>query len=295
MLLFNVAVIKSQNQNLSTLGDSAFEAGNFKLAKKFLQRDIKRDTTINSRYYTLAAIFALFNKTDSSFFYIKKYMKKPIIPEMVLGDPDLYNLRKDKKWLPVKNSLADQFLKNNPNLEKDPTIELIDMNAYNMAFVKDIENLQKIFGKNSKQIDSLQRLKNEINFTLQKRFMEMLDKTGWPKLSEVGNNASNSAFLIFQNSDLLTQKNYISFFKNAVDNKEASASNYVVIVDKIAVAENRKQTYGTQIKLNEKTKKNELYPIDDEKNVDKRRKELGLGSLSEYLSEFGIKYKLPVK
>ncbi|MDD5570724.1 MAG: hypothetical protein PHD97_06150 [Bacteroidales bacterium] len=295
VLMLGTASVKSQNQNLSTLGDSAFEAGNFKLAKKFLQRDIKKDTIINSRYYTLAAIFSLFNMPDSSFFYLKKYMKKPVIPEMILSDPDFYNLRKDKKWLPIRNILAQQYLSNNPNLEKEPTIELIDMNASNMAFNKVIENSKKTFGKSSKQVDSLNRLKSEINFTLQKRFMEILDKTGWPKISEAGNLASQSAFQIFENSDLITQKNYISLLKNAVDNKEAPALHYAIIFDKIAVAENRKQSYGTQTKFNEKTKKDEVYPIEDEKNVDKRRKELGLGPLSEYLIEFGIRYKLPIK
>ena len=84
-------------------------------------------------------------------------------------------------------------------------------------------------------------------------------------------------------------------FKNAVDNKEAKPVNYAAISDKIAIAENRKQSFGTQIRVNDKTKKNEVCPIEDEKNVDKRRKELGLEPLVDYLNDLGVKYKAPLK
>lgn len=37
----------------------------------------------------------------------------------------------------------------------------------------------------------------------------------------------------------------------------------------------------------------ELYPVEDEFNLNKRRKEMGLGSIEEYLSGFNIQYIPP--
>ena len=282
-------------QSTATMADSALEAGNYKLAKKLLLRDIKRDTMINSRFYTLSEIYSLLNMMDSSFFYLRKHVKKPYIPELVLNDPDLYNIRKDKRWPQMKTVLENCFVKNNPNLEKEPTLELIDLGAQDQAFVKEIEYFEKIFGKKSRQGDSLTNLKNNVYLKNQRRLVDILEKTGWPKLSEVGQVASNSAYQILLHSELDVQKKYLALFKNAVDNKEAKPVNYAAISDKIAIAENRKQSFGTQIRVNDKTKKNEVCPIEDEKNVDKRRKELGLEPLVDYLNDLGVKYKAPLK
>jgi hypothetical protein len=46
------------------------------------------------------------------------------------------------------------------------------------------------------------------------------------------------------------------------------------------VAEKKKQRYGTQFRMTDG--KLEPSPIEDEANVDRRRKEVGLPSLAEY-------------
>jgi hypothetical protein len=54
------------------------------------------------------------------------------------------------------------------------------------------------------------------------------------------------------------------------------------LTDCLLVLENKKQKYGTQFKPNAKGEL-VLHPIEDEANVDKRREELGLPKLAEYL------------
>jgi hypothetical protein len=62
----------------------------------------------------------------------------------------------------------------------------------------------------------------------------------------------------------------------AVKAGDASAKEWAYLVDRVAVAENRKQTYGTQFDGQEP------FPIDDEAHVDQRRKAVGMGTLAEY-------------
>jgi hypothetical protein len=61
----------------------------------------------------------------------------------------------------------------------------------------------------------------------------------------------------------------------------------------VRVAENAKQVYGTQ--FHEVDGKMLPFPIDDESNVDKRRKEVGLPSLAEYRKTIEATYKPQAK
>ncbi|HKC85737.1 MAG TPA: DUF6624 domain-containing protein, partial [Blastocatellia bacterium] len=64
----------------------------------------------------------------------------------------------------------------------------------------------------------------------------------------------------------------------------------------ILTREGKKQIYGTQLRLNQKTQVMELYPIEDEENVDARRAKVGLAPLAQYLKKaFGIDYVPPKK
>jgi hypothetical protein len=76
------------------------------------------------------------------------------------------------------------------------------------------------------------------------------------------------------------QKQCLTLLERAVKANEASATDLAYLTDRVLVAENKNQVYGTQFRLVDG--KMEPYPIEDEKNVDRRRKEAGLPSLAEY-------------
>ena len=66
--------------------------------------------------------------------------------------------------------------------------------------------------------------------------------------------------------------------------------------DKVAVTirikKGKKQLYGSQLRRT-KQGKMELYPIEDEPNVNKRRAAMGLGLLEDYVRGWGLTYTLP--
>ncbi len=65
--------------------------------------------------------------------------------------------------------------------------------------------------------------------------------------------------------------------EQAVRDGEAEPASYAYLVDRVAVNEGRKQTYGTQFAALDTPR-----PIEDEANVDERRKSVGLDSLESY-------------
>jgi len=120
----------------------------------------------------------------------------------------------------------------------------------------------------------------------------MISKYGWPGESFVGAKGNNTVFLVIQHSDLKTQEKYLPLLEQSVKNHESRASDLALLRDRILMRQNKKQIYGSQIIRDEATGGWKFYSIEDEKNVNIRRKEMGLGPIEEYAKHFGIVYKL---
>jgi hypothetical protein len=131
----------------------------------------------------------------------------------------------------------------------------------------------------------------ELDSKNRQRLDEIVKQYGWPKNSVFGEEASGVAFSVVQHAELDYQKKYLPLIKEAVAQKEARHSDLAMLEDRILIREGKKQVYGTQARLNQKTELMELYPIEDEENVDARRASVGLEPLAQYLKRaFGMDY-----
>jgi hypothetical protein len=132
---------------------------------------------------------------------------------------------------------------------------------------------------------------NALDSRNRQRLDEIVKEHGWPKRSVFGEEATGVAFLVVQHAELDYQKKYLPLIKEAVAQKEARRSDLAMLEDRILTREGKKQIYGTQLRLNQTTQSMELYPIEDEENVDARRTAAGLEPLAVYLKRvFGIDY-----
>jgi hypothetical protein len=144
----------------------------------------------------------------------------------------------------------------------------------------------------SEDVLALQKKQNEIDRKNLARLEKIVKQHGWPGKSLVGQEASQAAFLIVQHADLANQKKYFPLLKKAAVEGEARLADAAMLEDRILMREGKKQIYGTQVHLGPETGgKLELYPIEDEEHVDKRRAAVGLPPLAEYLKVFGLEYK----
>ncbi|MBK9980883.1 MAG: hypothetical protein IPP15_00420 [Saprospiraceae bacterium] len=115
---------------------------------------------------------------------------------------------------------------------------------------------------------------------------------GWPGKSFISATGNYTIFLVIQHADLATQEKYFPLFQKSVDDGESRAMDMAYLQDRILMRQGKKQVYGSQVVVN-KAGSLEFYPIEDEKNVNLRRKNVGLGPMEEYAEYFGIDYKLP--
>jgi hypothetical protein len=111
---------------------------------------------------------------------------------------------------------------------------------------------------------------------------EIVDKYGWPGKSLIGEDGAQKAWLMVQHADhdRAFQKRCLQLLETAVKKGEAKPENLAYLTDRVRVGDKQKQIYGTQFR--EMNGKQEPFPIEDEANVDKRRKEVGLPSMAEY-------------
>ncbi len=122
----------------------------------------------------------------------------------------------------------------------------------------------------------------EVNARNTARMREIVQEYGWPGYSVVGGAGADAAWLLVQhaNSDLAFQKQCLELLKQAAETFEARMVNVAYLTDRVLINEGEKQVYGTQ--LERKDGEFVPLPIEDEANVDKRRREAGLPSLEEY-------------
>ncbi|HJZ68338.1 MAG TPA: DUF6624 domain-containing protein [Blastocatellia bacterium] len=119
------------------------------------------------------------------------------------------------------------------------------------------------------------------------RMKQIVKQYGWPGPELVGEDGAEAAFLLVQHADAdhAFQKEMLPLVRDAYLAKKLAGQDYALLLDRVLVYEGKRQVYGTQTKPSHewKGRQPELAPIEDEANADKRRAEVGLEPLAEYL------------
>ncbi|MCF6300713.1 MAG: DUF2891 domain-containing protein [Proteobacteria bacterium] len=177
----------------------------------------------------------------------------------------------------------------------DISSQLTDMLLKDQQYRSLINNLEEDQAGNSIELGSL-RLKQQQNDSENiKQLDSIIKQIGkWPTVSMVGENAAASAYLIFQHAPIETQKKMLSLIKKATLNGEFKAEWFALLQDRLLMNQNKRQLYGTQLTLNKDTGKYDLYPIENESDIDKKRQEIGLETLTKYISNWDLLYQKPI-
>ncbi len=80
--------------------------------------------------------------------------------------------------------------------------------------------------------------------------------------------------------------------REAVKKRNATPGNLAYLEDRVALREGKRQIYGSQSAKNKITNKWYISPMIDPDNVDKRRAEVGLGTIAEYAAKMNIEWNL---
>jgi hypothetical protein len=247
-------------------------------------------------YYNAGCSWSLAGKKDLAFRNLFKsarnygYSAYSHIKE----DTDLANLYKDKQWKKftrlVENNYKKKYnIKLQHQLDKLYEADQKIRNQRDTVLVK--------YGMNSAEYGEVVKKIAEVDSINDKKISSILDKYGWPgPYSPDGEKieAIKSFYLstILQHAGLETQIRYASLLKEAVKKANARAKDFGYLQDRILQRQGKRQLYGTQLSV-DKNNRPFVWPIGDVDNLDKRRREIGMQSMSTDLKMlFNLEWNL---
>lgn len=124
----------------------------------------------------------------------------------------------------------------------------------------------------------------ELDHEHSKFLSDLLRDSDWPRISEVGPDGAKAAWLLVQHADHNRdlQKAVLQILESYLPEEEANPQDVALLSDRIAVAENRPQQYGTQGRCEEGQgwQPNE---IEEPQYVHLRREKMKLAPLHSYI------------
>jgi hypothetical protein len=241
--------------------------------------------------YNAACSWALAGNHDSAFFMLMRIATQANYTAItqLTGDNDLLSLHSDKRWNTLCAIVKQNKEKSEANLDKALVASLDTILNDDQDSRMKFGEIQKKYGFDSKKVTELSKIIEKNDSVNVIKVTKILDKYGWVGPDVAGREGSMAIFLVIQHADIKTQEKYLPMMREAVMNKKAAAASFAMLEDRVALREGRKQIYGSQVKAD----KNGIYHVsslENPDNVDKRRAEVGLGPLAEYVAYWKIKW-----
>lgn len=270
-----------------------YRQGDFKRSAETLESAIalKGDKCGYMEVYNAACSWARAGQADKAFKHLNYLAgsimsdpggilgKKHMDPLFYMFDRDLKPLYDDKRW--------DEFIVRLQKRRK-PLVNMLDSIYLNdQRGRQQIREVEKTYGHNSKEMEELgTKIQRSDSINLAK-VLKIIDSIGWPGPDTIGERGSKTLFLVIQHSDRQTQERYLPVMRQAVKDGHAEGSALALLEDRVALAQGKRQLYGSQVSRGTDGKWY-LLPLQDPDSVDIRRRSVGLGRISYYLKNWGM-------
>lgn len=240
--------------------------------------------------YDAACVWALANLPDSSFIQLFKIAQNGNYTNLshITIDSDLTTLHQDERWSNVIDIVRNNKEKAEANLNK-PLVAILDtVYQEDQKYRYQIKAIEEKYGWESDEMKAHWGIINEKDSINLIRVQKILDEYGWLGPDVVGGQGNVTLFLVIQHSDLEIQEKYLPMMREATKKGDARPSSLALLEDRVALGKNEKQIYGSQVARNKETGEYYVLPLMDPENVNERRAEVGLGSIQDYILNWGI-------
>jgi len=139
------------------------------------------------------------------------------------------------------------------------------------------------YGVDSKEAQEQQHIYEQNHIINERKVREILDNDGWPDIAVIGERGNRTICNVIQHADNEVRIQYLPMMKKAVKDGNLNPQLLVRAEDRIATERGDLQIYGGQMKYYPETKSFNVWPVYDPVNIDKRRAEIGLGPIAEFL------------
>ena len=288
MITLAALAVADDAQSLVARGSAAYDAKDYAAAATHYLAAIEKGAAGATTPYNLACCFALTDRPDDAFRYLNLAIERGWRDaDHIESDADFNSLHADPRW---KESVAschaatERYFKSLPQPEL--ARELLRRQAldqkYRRLLAEAFARLKP--GETSLKHEDAPEAAAMGNVDAENtEFMKgVIAKHGWPGKSLVGVEAAGAAWLLVQHADHDPefQTKALEHIKTAFKTGDATGQQLAYLTDRVLLKQGKKQLYGTQfVGMGPDTKP---APIEDEANVDQRRKEVGLPPLADY-------------
>jgi hypothetical protein len=130
----------------------------------------------------------------------------------------------------------------------------------------------------------------KIDLANETRVTQIIKDYGWPGAEMVGLKAAHAMWVLVQHGSPKLLKKCLPFMRQAAERNELAWSTVALSIDRDLVYDGKKQLYGSQFQEG-KNGSYEMYPVEDESNLDVRRMKVGLGPIALYKAHMLELYK----
>jgi hypothetical protein len=170
-----------------------------------------------------------------------------------------------------------------------------ELDAGQMKAVRDLEQMgvsdQSLRGNPNVMSPADVVKQGEIDKANMQRLASIIKSYGWPGNRFAGIDNASNAFLVLQHADLASQHQYLPLLRRAVAKGEANAQDLAMLEDRVLVRAGKPQLYGTQFLPHVPNQPITLFPVQDEVYLDKRRSELGMPPMADYIKSMQKHYE----
>lgn len=202
--------------------------------------------------------------------------------------PEFNTLHSDRRWDEIIGLARENYLRIEVNLDLNMAAILDSIYVDDQIYRMQLNEVEKKYGFDSKEFGSLWKNIIPTDSVNQIRAKKFLNTYGFPGRDVIGSQGSATLWMVIQHSDIRTQETYLPLMRDAAKRGDLDRGKLALLEDRVALRQSKKQIYGTQITRDEATGEYYVQPLLDPDNVDKRRAEVGLGKLQDYVSEWGI-------
>jgi len=286
-------VLGQSYEEYITEATELYQSEKYQESSKIWDKAFNIHSGFSSDYYNSACTNALAGNNNKAFEHLEKAIKNGWEDiDWMKKDSDLASLKSSEKWTDfIKNvSGLKQHYLNSLDTKMKQKLENLRMQDQTIRLL--LPDAEKRFGRES---DEYKWFRSELmprnDSIVLNKITNLLEKNGWMGISEVGELANQTLWLVVQHAPLDIQEKYLPLLEKSVRNGESKARYLAFLQDRILMRQDKKQIYGTQSLWDKEKNKNVIWPIADNKTVNQRRKKVGLESIKDYAKNNGFLYE----
>ena len=270
-----------------------YQSKSFQQSSKKWEEAFRIHEGFSSDYYNAACTNALAGNSDKAFEQLEKALVNGWEDiDWMQEDSDLENLKESSRWsafIGKVPELREEYLRS-LNIEMKNLLEDLRMQDQTIRLL--LPDVEQRFGRESKEYSWFRGdLMSRNDSVVLMKVTEILNTEGWLGISEVGESANQTIWLVIQHAPLAVQQKYLPVLEESVLHGESKAQYLAFLEDRILMRNKEKQRYGTQSLWDKEKKVNVIWPVEDPETVNERRASVGLDTLEEYAANSGFLYE----